>query len=243
MTYTRLAAFAASAFVLLWALSADAQTTGRAPATQNRQTNPAFGASATRTTTGTTRQPATVGGAAGTGTGISQGMQGFAAGVPALQEAQQLRDTGLRGEFVGAEAGTMNQGAGWNQAGYGQQGAGARPNIRIQAVRQPGAQAGQAGAFGQQAGRVMQPTLSLGFAAPSPSSANLGPSIADAVVRSPSIRDGASIAVRVDAGVVTLEGTVSDSHQRALAAQLVALEPGVTKVDNRLTVVAPAVAP
>lgn len=234
MIHTRSILLGVAALTLLWGLSVDAQTTGRNSSMQNRQTSPAFGASATGTTSGA-RQPA-AGNAASVASGIAEGLQGFAAGVPTLQEAQQLRDTQLRGEFIGAEARTMLEAAGGSQAGTGRQGAGARPNIRIQPVRQPGTQAGQAGRFGQQAGRVMQPTLSLGFSAPPPSSAEVAHKAAQALLRVPSIHNNASVTVRVDGGVATLEGTVGTAHQRALAAQLVSLEPGVTRVDNRLAV-------
>lgn len=233
MLRTSISAWVASSVVLTWGLSVEAQTIGR---TSTRQTNPAFGASAPRTTAGTLSQFGPANTAAAIGSGISHGVQSFSAGVPALQQAQELRDTALRGQFVGAEARNAQQAFGGGRAASAQQ-TGTGPNLRIGPVRQPRAQAGQASPYGRQAGTSLQPTLTLGFSPTMPSSADVQRNVAEAVMRAPSIRDGTSIAVRAEAGgVVVLEGAVGSAHQRALASQLVALEPGVTKVDNRLTV-------
>ncbi|MDY0169586.1 MAG: BON domain-containing protein [Thermoguttaceae bacterium] len=215
----------------MWGLSVEAQTTGR---TSTRQTNPAFGASATRTTGATTQSSSTNTGAT-IGGGIAQGVQSFSAGVPALQQSQQLRDTSARGQFVGAEARDAQQAFGAAQATTNQQ-RGAGLNVRTGTFRQPGTQARRTSAYGRQAGTTLQPTLTLGFSPALPSAANVQRSVTEAIMRVPSIRDDASIAVHVQGGVVTLEGTVTSAHQRALASQLVALEPGVAKIDNRLTV-------
>lgn len=217
-----------------WGLSVDAQTTRQA---STRQTNQAFGASAQRTIAGTTARFGSA--ATGAGSSISQGVQGFSEGVPAIQQAQQLRDTAVRGQFVGAEARNAQQAFGANQTPTMQQRRPGGLNLRTGTIRQPGTQTGRISAYGRQAGTSLQPTINLGFQPPQPSSANVHRNVADAMVRVPGIREGASIAMRVEGGVVVLEGTVSDPHHRALAAQLVALEPGVSKVDNRLTVSPP----
>ncbi len=198
-----------------WGVPAAAQTTRRTPTTQG--------------TTGNA--------AAAIGGGIARGVQGFSAGVPELQQAQELRDTALRGEFVGAEARDQFIGASGTQSPQ----AGTGRNFRIDPLRQPGAQAGQRmpqGRLpeGRQPGTTLQPTLTLGFTAPVAPAANVQRNVAEVFRRVPNIRDNGSVAVRVENGVVILEGTVGTPHQRALASQLVALEPGVLKVDNRLTV-------
>jgi hypothetical protein len=45
--------------------------------------------------------------------------------------------------------------------------------------------------------------------------------------------------ITIDGRTLTLEGKVATEHQRALAEKMVSLEPGVTTVDNRLTVETP----
>lgn len=208
--------------LVVWAavflgIPADGQTTRRTPAAQGTAGNAATSI----------------------GAGIADRMQSFSAGVPALQQAQQLRDTALRGEFVGAEAQTMPQIFASPEMTHTPQ-RGGRLNVRLDPVRQPRAQAARGQPHGRQVGSVLQPTLSLGFSAPTVPTVEVQSNVTAAVMRVPSIRENSSIEVRVEGGVVVLEGTVSDPHHRALAAQLVALEPGVSKVDNRLTVSPPA---
>lgn len=231
MSNTRTLTCVAFLVATTWGLSVEAQTTGR---TSTRQTNPAFGASATRTT-GTTTRSGSTHTAATIGGGIAQGVQSFSAGVPSLQQSQQLRDTSARGQFVGVEARDAQQAFGAAQTTTNQQ-RGTGLNVRMGTFRQAGAPAGRTSAYGRQAGTTLQPTLTLGFSPALPSAAKVQQSVAEAIMRVPSIRDDASIAVHVEGGVVTLEGTVTSAHQRVLASQLAALEPGVTKIDNRLTV-------
>lgn len=42
--------------------------------------------------------------------------------------------------------------------------------------------------------------------------------------------------ISMDGRTLTLEGTVASEHHRSLAEKMVSLEPGITEVDNRLTV-------
>ncbi len=179
--------------------------------------------------------------AAGSGTAVSvsssitQSVSGLSSAVPALQQSQSLRDTGTRGTFVGAEASDLPQifgttdGATTRRSGQGL-------NTRSMQVRQPGSQTRRTPAYGRQTVMAVRPTLTLGFTPPAVSSADLRNSVSQAVRRAPMLSDYASVGVRVDGGSVILEGTVGSQHQRALISQLVALEPGVVKVDNRLTV-------
>jgi hypothetical protein len=45
--------------------------------------------------------------------------------------------------------------------------------------------------------------------------------------------------ITMDGRMLTLEGKVATEHQRALVEKIVSLEPGVTTIDNRLTVETP----
>jgi hypothetical protein len=89
--------------------------------------------------------------------------------------------------------------------------------------------------YGQSATQV-QPTLSLGFDYAAPPARDIGASFSARVQQSTSLAPLASVRVEMQDGVATLNGAVASDHQRALAAQLVALQPGVRRVDNRLTV-------
>jgi osmotically-inducible protein OsmY len=44
------------------------------------------------------------------------------------------------------------------------------------------------------------------------------------------------VTVREEAGVVVLEGTVASTSDRLLAEKMIAIEPGVRRVENRLSV-------
>ena len=189
------------------------------------------------TTRGATTNRTTTGGgtAASVSSSITQSVSGLSSAVPALQQSQSLRDTGTRGAFVGAEASDLPEVFG-TAGGTTTQRAGQGMNTRNTQVRQPGTQTRRTTAYGRQAVTAIQPTLTLGFVPATVSSADLRKSVSQAVRRAPMLSDYASVGVRVDGGSVVLEGTVDSQHQRALISQLVALEPGVVKVDNRLTV-------
>lgn len=197
----------------------------------------AEGSGQTSTRRSTANRSATTGGgtAASVTSSITQSVSGLSSAVPALQQSQSLRDTGTRGTFVGAEASDLPQIFG-TTGGTTTRRSGQGLNIRNMQVRQPGMQAGRTSAYGRQTVKAIQPTLTLGFVPPAVSSADLQKSVSRAVLRAPLLSDYASVGVRVDGGSVILEGTVDSQHQRALISQLVALEPGVVKVDNRLTV-------
>ncbi len=189
------------------------------------------------TTRGTTTNRTTTGGgtAASVTSSITQSVSGLSSAVPALQQSQNLRDTATRGAFVGSEASDLPQIFGTTGGTTTQRG-GQGMNTRNTQVRQPAAQAGRTTAYGRQAVTAIQPTLTLGFVPMAVSSADLQKNVSKAVRRAPMLSDYVSVGVRIDGGSVILEGTVDSQHQRALISQLVALEPGVVKVDNRLTV-------
>jgi len=168
------------------------------------------------------------------GAGMQETLQGFTTGVPELQQAQQLRDTQARGGFVGTETGETPSFIGATEGGA----AGA-----TQQRRTGGRAAGTAGRRGMQPsqgrGLVIRPTLRVGFAYTPTVSPAIGQNAHECLQRIPEFGKNSSIRARVEKNVVVLEGTVASRHESALAMQMVALEPGVVKVDNRLTVVAP----
>jgi hypothetical protein len=88
-----------------------------------------------------------------------------------------------------------------------------------------------------------RPRLSLGFNAPRP--AALEKALAGRLDRSLGSRLQAPVGVRLEGRTAILEGEVASEHDRALAAQLMLLEPGVSRVENRLQVAgsSPPIAP
>lgn len=85
----------------------------------------------------------------------------------------------------------------------------------------------------------VQPTLSLGFDYAGPTIPNLSTKLASRLKVSAVATAALPVQVQVLDGTATLTGTVASDHERALAEQLLALEPGVRRVDNQLSV-APA---
>ena len=165
------------------------------------------------------------------GAGISETLQGFTQGAPELQEAQQLRDTQSRGTFVGAEAGDMPDFLGGQQQGgtqartaqeMGGMGRRSRGSTQPRGTRGP----------------QFRTRLSVGFSYTPMVSPAIGQTTRTCLRRIPNFGKSSSIRARIEKNVVILEGTVASQHDRALASQIVALEPGVAKVDNRLKVVA-----
>lgn len=92
--------------------------------------------------------------------------------------------------------------------------------------------------YGQTTADV-QPTLSLGFDYAGPVVPNLTTKLVSRLKTSAVATATLPVQVQVLDGTATLTGTVASDHERALAEQLLALEPGVRRVDNQLSV-APA---
>lgn len=93
--------------------------------------------------------------------------------------------------------------------------------------------------YGQSSVSV-QPTLSLGFDYAGPVVPNLATKLASRLKTSAVATAALPVQVQVLDGTATLTGTVASDHERALAEQLLALEPGVRRVDNQLSVGPPA---
>jgi len=86
----------------------------------------------------------------------------------------------------------------------------------------------------------VQPTLSLGFAYHVPE--GLSARLIARLQQSKSLSTVASVQVHVQDGTATLVGTAADLHEAQLIEQMLALEPGVRRVENQLTV-APTASP
>lgn len=88
--------------------------------------------------------------------------------------------------------------------------------------------------------RRLSPPLSGGFPVSPP---GVGPvdyflsgSLTSQVSRIPRFQTGSPITVSVAGGTATLDGTVATPHDSKVLAALIRLEPGVSNVNNRLTV-------
>ncbi|NUQ63440.1 MAG: BON domain-containing protein [Pirellulales bacterium] len=94
-----------------------------------------------------------------------------------------------------------------------------------------------------QAAGEFQPTLSLGFDYSPP--ADLATQVTTRLQHSKRLALPQSVQVEVQDGTATLVGTAASQHDRQLIEQMLALEPGIRRVDNRLTVnpVAPPSSP
>lgn len=162
------------------------------------------------------------------GEGIATSIESFSQGVPELREAQELRSTQERGSFVGSESGEGPGFVGAAEAGGSQTGgASAR---RTTGMTRRSTQSRQA------SGPTVRPALVVGFAYAPKVSPSIDAKVRTCLDRLPNFGKTSSIRVRVEQNVVVLEGVVANHHDAALAMQMVALEPGVVKIDNRLTV-------
>jgi len=164
------------------------------------------------------------------GSDIATSVENVSQGVPELQEAQQLRDTQGRGAFVGAESGEQQGFIGAAEGTGTTTGAQTRRTTGRTGQRLPQTQ--------QTRGPVIRPALVVGFAYTPRVSPAIGGNVLNCLTRVPNFGNTSSIRIRVENNVVILEGSVATPHDAALALQMVALEPGVVKVDNRLKVAA-----
>ncbi len=157
-----------------------------------------------------------------------------------LQEGagdQFLRSNRGSSSFVGADdstTGGSNAGrsnrrlSATNARGFG----GQSPNAN---ANRGGMMPGGRSPYGQAAAEV-QPVLTLGFDYAPPAIPNLGGQVTARLERTGAIKLAAPLDVQLADGVAVVRGTVASEHDRLLLAQLLALEPGVRRVDNQLEV-------
>jgi osmotically-inducible protein OsmY len=80
----------------------------------------------------------------------------------------------------------------------------------------------------------------VGFAFTPQVSPEIGQSVRSSLERIPYFGQTSSIRATIKESVVILEGAVATTHDAMLAVQMAAMEPGVVRVDNRLTIASPA---
>ena len=78
--------------------------------------------------------------------------------------------------------------------------------------------------------------MAIGFPQPGPVDQFLSSALSSQISKIPRYQSGEPITVTVSRGTATLRGTVPTQHDRKVLAEFVRMEPGVWKVDNRLTV-------
>ena len=153
--------------------------------------------------------------------------------VPELKQVDRKRDTKSRGDFVGADSGDAGFFGGESQSGDSRDGSRRMQRPRSRESYQPGGLRSQPG---RSRGTTLRPRLALGFPYTPKPSPRLAENVRACLQRIPSLSKNSSIRVSVENNVVVLAGTVANAHDRALSEQLVALAPGVNKIDNRLKV-------
>lgn len=175
------------------------------------------------------------------GSGIVDTASGFSSAGQPLRQADDLRAASGRGAFMGEDE-AAGQFMGGDQQATGQrsmrqgqlQGRNSRGTRGARGMNQRGAmRPGQGGA------PAVRPTLSVGFAYVPTVSPQIGQTARSFLQRIPGFNGNSSIRASIKESVVVLEGTVATKHESMLAAQMVAMEPGVLRVDNRLTVAPP----
>ena len=157
---------------------------------------------------------------------IQQTIEGFQTIAPDLRDIDRTRDTGERGTFVGADTSDTSDFMGGDQ------------RTRVRTAQEQGGRLRTQGSTRprQSRGPQFRVRLSVGFPYTPKISPTLSQTTCNCLARIPNFGSTSSIQVKVDKNVVTLEGTVATAHDRALALQMAALEPGVVKVVNRLQV-------
>ncbi len=154
-----------------------------------------------------------------------------------------LRSSRGAENFVGADTGDTRNFLGFSDSGS----AGSRSATRTSRTRTPSRQQysnrssanarRQTTTYGRsRTGQTteLQPMLSLGFEYRPPQS--LGANLTSRLQQSKRFVPGGAVQVQVQDGTATLVGTAADEHERQLLEQMLALEPGIRRVDNRLTV-------
>lgn len=158
--------------------------------------------------------------------------QTLAAEVPDMLEAPEIRDTQTRGTFVGADTGDLPTFVGADQSGGTARSSQTRgTSSRSRRPTQPSQRSTRSST------QSVRSTLTLGFSYTPKISPELGANVRTCLGRIPNFGKDSPIRVSFKNKVVVLEGTVATKHDRALALQLAALEPGVIRIDNRLKIV------
>lgn len=168
------------------------------------------------------------GGTSGANSAIGQGDAQAGAAQSAFGQGAAAANGGNQQGFVGrdaADAAAFFQALGSNAAN----GQAVRRQFNNNANRGRGAE------VNQDSRPPVRVELRLGFAPGFERSTARSESL-DRILRSVANKGLADVAVRLEAGRVTLEGSVPTASDRGLVERIARLEPGVSKVDNQLTI-------
>lgn len=200
---------------------------------------PAAAWAQTRTGTGTASRGSSALGAGGFNAATS--------GMPSLGNAAQVssgdrfvRDSRQAGAFVGADSADTREFVGQVGAGAAGQSRNAMQG-RGRSTRRSTANANR----GRNAGRSaeIRSAVTVGFRHQAPAEAELSAALLARLQRADRIKSLVPLEISIGNGTATLRGAVATSYDRALAEQLVRLEPGIRQVQNELTVTAAPEAP
>jgi hypothetical protein len=190
---------------------------------------------------------------------------GMGMGTNAFGNSQYRFATRQQGDFVGADLGDINPGllggltgasggagrSGRTAGAAGSTGLGSSLATGTEGAspfggsmgRRSGNNSGRygrrssSGAYGASGGnQQMLLGLDLDFEVNAPPDATLSSAVTQRLAQSMRLPTGAPLAVSVQGGTAVLRGSVATSHDRALAEQLVLLEPGIVRVANELEV-------
>lgn len=146
-----------------------------------------------------------------------------------------VRQNRQPGQFVGSDSGDTSNFIGSLTQGLQ---SGNFQGLRSGLQRQGGSRRRRSPAgFTSRSDRVYKVELNVAFDYPQPTNEELGQRVARHVKSASAIRKLGEIEIRVEERTAILEGTVASAEDRALAEQLVALEAGISRVENRLQVV------
>lgn len=183
----------------------------------------------------------------GVGTGIGAGGQGAAnqanANAGQLTGSERfVRGNRQPGQFVGSDAGDVQspRSVTQGQGGFTQTGPSGAGNFGPGSIGANGAnRAGAGGNVNRSTGnvqpRVVRTTYRVAFEYPQPASSAAERRVQEALQRQFGARQLSGVSITVRDGVAALRGTVATDHDRRVARILASLEPGVERVENRLT--------
>lgn len=190
-----------------------------------------------------------MGGMGGMGGGMSQGMgmgSGMGGGMGGMGSQMGFGSTGNQG-FIGRDAAdvqAMFQAMGAGQ-GMGAQGANRGGNRGAQGNRGGQGNRGQGNQGTQEQTRSpIRVRVQVAFDYPGPSEVGgpqgFSPTVYDRILEDRRVEN---FAIAREGTRIVLTGVAADASERLLMARLVSLEPGVSQIDNQMTLAEEIVAP
>lgn len=155
-----------------------------------------------------------------------------------------VRGNRRSGDFVGGDSGDVQNflsglsgvsGANGNRGGRSLSGLGAQAGRQRQGQQNNNMNDNQAGQ-GRRARKPVRTTRIVGFEYPLPAAPRMTQTLSTHLEKSLKVRLQPGVEVALEGRTATLRGVVATDHDRDVAEQLVLLEPGVSAVQNELTV-------